>query len=279
MANGQVQDHPHTHGRTAIEDMRPKIEAHLVGSDTPEVVDMIDARPMTTDPHLLHHQEEIDDRTGVTAQMRVKVIFLHHLVRVDTLYQTSLATAAQREANSGEAALQLAMSTYQATLKVRDGHESLMTGSDVVRATPEILEKVRQMIEEIGVQPTVTEIATEDDQATPETLVGTEETAGHGREVPSVGIGTATTGTTTSIGGVSHHSKIILEALSTFIYCGERCTWSPLAKWRIIGNTSPVLSIRGVSGQRTWMLDLNPALGVCSISLASYIHVGIRAAY
>jgi methyl coenzyme M reductase gamma subunit len=74
-----------------------------------------------------------------------------------------------------------------------------MTDNDVALEILETREKAMQMIDRIGVE------TIETDQATRGILVGTGGMVGHGLGVQSVGIGTATTETMTSIEDDSIH--------------------------------------------------------------------------
>jgi hypothetical protein len=196
MENGPAQDLHRTHGKMAIEDTLRKIEALLASTDLREVDTTVGHLLMTTGHHHLRHQEN-DDLTGVMELTGATVIFLSRRATGDILCRTCLGTAAIEVTDVGH--LQQAMSTSRATRTVHGDRASLMTDNDVALEILETREKAMQMIDRIGVE------TIETDQATRGILVGTGGMVGHGLGVQSVGIGTATTETMTSIEDDSIH--------------------------------------------------------------------------
>jgi hypothetical protein len=209
MANGLDQD-PHLKpGKIMVtEDMGHKIEGHLAANAVG--VDTTDGHLGTTTDRL-HHHRAIADQTGATAPMRDRATSHHHLARVVIRYQTHrLAMVVQKEAIGDEVVLQLAMSTSQATMG-QGGQENQMTDNDEGHATLETLEMDLQQTNgeievelEVEVEVTVTGTGSE---ATRGILEGSAEMPRHDLGVQSDGTGTVTTGTTTSIEGVSCYTR------------------------------------------------------------------------
>lgn len=185
--------------------MGHKIEGHLAANEVE--VDTTDGR-MGTITGRLHHHRAIADQIGATAPMRDRATFHHHLARVVIRYQTHhLAMVAQKEEATGDvAALHLEMSTSQATT-VQGGQGNQMTGNDeghAILATLEMdLQQTNEEIE-VGVEVTVTGTGNE---VILGTLEGSAEKPRHDLGVQSDGTGTVTTGTTTSIEGVSCYNR------------------------------------------------------------------------
>jgi hypothetical protein len=207
MANGLDQD-PHLKpGKIMVtEDMGHKIEGHLAANAVG--VDTTDGHLGTTTDRL-HHHRAIADQTGATAPMRDRATSHHHLARVVIRYQTHrLAMVVQKEAIGDEVVLQLAMSTSQATMG-QGGQENQMTDNDEGHATLETLEMDLQQTNgeievEVEVEITVTGTGSE---ATRGILEGSAEMPRHDLGVQNDGTGTVTTGTTTSIEGVSCYTR------------------------------------------------------------------------
>lgn len=208
MANGLAQGRHHRHGKTATKDMHRKTEGHLASID-PLEVDTTADHPIMIIDHLHHRHQESDGRTGETARMPDKAISLHHLEKAAIHYQTYHVTAQMEVIEEGP--LLRATFMYQVTLMAYDDHGNPMRGNDVAPGIRVIPGKALQMIGRIETEPTVTE--SETDLATPETSVGTEEMVEQDQGVQSGEIGTATTGTMTSIGGVSMHGDVNFTAL------------------------------------------------------------------
>jgi len=264
MANGLDQDPHLTLGKiTVTEDMGHKIEGHLAANEVE--VDTTDGHLRTTTGRL-HHHRAIADRTGATAPMRDRATSHHHLARVVIRYQTHhLAMVAQKEATGDVAALQLAMSTSQATM-AQGGQGSQMTDNEEGHAILEILEMALQQTNgEIEVEAEVVDTVTgTGSEVIPGISEGSAEMPRHDLGVQNDGTGTVTIGTTTSTVGVS---------------CWNR--WVSKSPWITEDNSEDVLikvyhrshdhctQYSRRQSQRTRMRDMDAAQGVCSISTAS----------
>ena len=196
MANGMAQArHHHTHGRAGTEDICRKIEGRLVSIGLREMV-TTDGRPLTTTGRLHRHLRDSEARLGATEQVDGTPTSQHDLVMA---LQTYLVTALMAVTVVAEVVLLLAMCTFQATMTAHDDHVNRTTGNDEALEIPVILEMAITMIGQIEVEPTETEI--ESDQVIRETLPGIEGTAERAQEVRSAEIGTATIEVMTFIGG------------------------------------------------------------------------------
>jgi hypothetical protein len=208
MANGLAQGRHHRHGKTATKDMHRKTEGHLVSIDL-LAVDTTEDHPIMIIDRLHHRRQESDGRIGATARMLDKAISLHHLEKAAIHYQMYHVTVPMEVIEEGH--LLWATFMYRATLMAYDDHGNLMRGNDVALGIRVIPGKALQMIGRIEIEPTVTE--SETDLVTLGTSVGTEEMVEQDHGVQSGEIGTATTATMTSIGGVSMHGDVNLTAL------------------------------------------------------------------
>jgi len=196
MANGMAQArHHHTHGRAGTEDICRKIEGRLVSIGLREMV-TTDGRPLTTTGRLHRHLRDNEARLGAMEPVDGTPTSHHDLVMA---LQTYLATAPMAVTVVAEVVPLLAMCTFPATTTAHDDHVNRTTDNDEALEIPATPEMAITMIGQIAVEPTETEI--ESDQVIRETLREIGGTAERDPGVRSAEIGTATIATTTSIGG------------------------------------------------------------------------------
>jgi hypothetical protein len=211
MANGPAQVHRQMHGRTATVDMRPKIAGRLVSTVLLEVTMTVADLAMTTD-HPRHRRLEGEDRRGVTGQMGDKPIYRLHLAQVIISFRMCPATVPMEVTVAVAVVVVVVMQVLQPVTSIsqvtmaQDDHVSPTTGNGEAHATPATPERDITMRGRIAAGATVIETASE--AAIRETLDEIGERAGRAHAVQSVGIGTVTPETTTSIGGASRAAVV-----------------------------------------------------------------------